>query len=189
VSTGVEVVAIVTPAVVAFGVAAFTIWSQALQTHENRVGDKQADAYLMLAEHVVRLRQYAYIAFPQVPENSPLMPPWLSEEDRYRMYAQIEAWGSGDMRLCLDKLLTAHARTRTLVSHLVEIQSIRPPYTSGDLQERSQAVDAASEARSELQALCEEALKRINTELQATRTTRSIGARLRWPWKHGPKAQ
>jgi hypothetical protein len=93
-------------------VAAFTNRYHLSLARETRLADKQADVYLALSEHTVRLRQYALIANPDVTDDHPLMPPLLTDEDRYGMFAKIEAYGSRRMRDAYDRLLVAAARTR-----------------------------------------------------------------------------
>lgn len=123
----------------------------------------------MLANHVVRLRQYALVAFPHISHDDPVMPPPTSDDDLYQLQAAVEVFGSEAVREIYGKLLLATARTRTTVAIFGEAKEMSPPYARADQLHRSRALEDARNARHTLSNLSAETLDLLNVEMMASK--------------------
>jgi len=173
-SPWVEGVAIVAPGVAALGGSVLTSIYQGRQAREGRMSERRAEAYLLLAGHAVRLRQYALVAYPGIDDSNPLMPPPLSEEDRYLMFAQVEAYGSEQLISVYNRLLEDAARNRVTVDEYGIARGVPSPIGSDELQYRKDTLKDAQGARAVLLATCDEVLKLINAELRSARKRRHL---------------
>lgn len=71
----------------------------------------------------MRLRQYALVVNPDLTPDDPWSPPPTSAQKLYEMFAWVEAYGSPELLVAYNKLLVAHASTRTAVAHLGEARA------------------------------------------------------------------
>lgn len=161
----IQALALTAPVVAAIGVAWFTTRSAARIARDDRIGERQSDAYTMLGEHAVRMRQYALIANPDLGPDDPLMPPPLSEEDRYRMFAVVETYGSSSVRKACDELLVSSAKVRTAVAHLGQMKAMLPPFDEALQTARMDAVDRVGERKQDLRDCCQRTLDLLNSEM------------------------
>jgi hypothetical protein len=157
--------------VVGFGVAYLTSRWQRQQARDDRLGDKRADAYVKLAAHAVRLRQYALVASPDLKDTDPWSPPQLDMDDLYEMFTWVEAWGSDKVLDAYDRLLTVAAQTRTAVASFAELKNLGPlgPEDRHLIEDRGDALRLMKSRKKELNELCDEALKLIRSELRTDR--------------------
>ena len=161
----IQALALTAPVVAAIGVAWFTTRSAARIARDDRVGERRADAYTMLGEHAVPMRQYSLIANPDLGSGHPLMPPPLSEEDRYRMFALVETYGTSSAREACDELLVSSAKVRNAVAHLGDMKALSPPFTADLQAARSQALDRVGATKQDLGDCCQRTLDLLNSEM------------------------
>lgn len=154
---------------VALSVVLATNRNQRALAREERLAGKRADAYVMLAEFTVRLRQYSLIANPDLTDDHPLMPPPFSDEDRYRMFAHVEAYGSDDVRAVYDRLLRQAVRVRTAVDALGESRALPQPHSPEEAEYRIDCLKDVQASKDQLRADCEDALRLVNVELRSGR--------------------
>ncbi len=162
------VVALAASVGVGFGVAYFTNRWQRQAARDDRLADKRADAYVKLAAHTVRLRQYAMVANPDLKDGDVLAPPNLALEELYDMYAWVEAYGSDAVIAAYDQLLIAAAETRTAVAHLAQMRELHPEPLDAHLrEERTETLRWVQSAKPKLGEVCDEVLKLIRSELRS----------------------
>jgi hypothetical protein len=168
----VQGVALVAPVVAGIGGALLTNHYAQRMSRESRLGDKQVDAYIMLAEYAVRIRQQSIVVTPDVLEDHPLMPPPLSEQERYRMFAFVEAFGSNTVRDSYERLLTAFAEFNLAILAFGSFRDMPGPYGEDDRQARTDTLRDVHSSRKQLRTVCEEALGLINAELRSASRSR-----------------
>jgi len=169
VSSSVQIAALAAPVVAAIGVAWLTSVNQRRLARDDRLADRQADAYVSISNFAVRMRQYGLVAHPDLDPDDPLLAPELPDDERYRMFALVEAYGSEPVRAAFDQLLTRVVEAKTWVGELGQAKRMPPPFSPDDIEYRSAALQNAKDAKTALLRECSDLLTLINEELRASR--------------------